>query len=142
MTTEISSQVEERSLVPLGGALVAGSAYTYKIDLVATEKFGSRPWYQFMSEQVLVDEKTGVLRFNARPNDLSQFIFNCVFVKSGKGDLRGMFVNIYVQAYRKTKKFATAELEGHIITCNNVGPAIGYVIEVQAKSEIEIKYYD
>jgi len=140
MTTEISSQVEERSLVPLGGALVAGSAYQYKIDLVASKKYYQRPYYKFTSDQVLIDDRNGILRFTARPAAIQNFIWNVVLVKDGKGNPVGLPCDIFVQAYRKTKMFAEANISGHIITCNNIGSE--YVIEVQAKSEIEVKYYD
>lgn len=142
MTTEISSTVENRDLVLLGGSLVQGSDYRYCIDLVGGKKYGKRPFYQFTSDQVLIDEKRGILRFTARPTEIQNFIWNLVLVKDGKGNPVGLFCDIFVDAYRRTKKFASAKLSGHIITCNNVGPKYGYVIEIQAKSEIEVKYYD
>lgn len=142
MTTQISSQVESRDLVLLGGALVKGSDYRYYIDLIGSKKYGKRPFYQFTSDQVLIDEGRGILRFTARPAAIQNFIWNLVLVKEGKGNPVGLHCDVFVDAYRRTKKFATAKLEGHIITCNNVGPKYGYVIEVQAKQEIEVKYYD
>ena len=142
MTTEISSQVESRDLVPLGGALVKGSSLRYNIELVASQKYGSRPYYQFTSDQVLVDHKQGVLQFTARPAAIQNFIWNMVLVKDGKGNPVGLHTDVYVDAYRKTKKFATAHLTGNIVTCNNVGPEVGYVIQVQADSEIKVEYYD
>jgi hypothetical protein len=142
MTTKTLSPVEERSLVPLGGALVKGSDYRYNIQLVASKKYYGRPFYEFTSEQVLIDEKKGVLQFTARPAAIQNFIWNMVIVKDGKGNPVGLYTDVYIEAYRKTKKFATALITGHIITCNNVGHKVGYVIRVQANSEIKVTYYD
>lgn len=142
MTTKSLSPAVKHELIPLGGALVQGVPCKYKIDLVGSRKYGRRPWKQFNSDQVLVDSKNGILQFTARPNDVSQFIWELVLVHDGEGNPVGLHADVYVDAYREAKKFATAHLTGHIITCNNVGPKVGYVIKVQAKSEIEIKYYD
>ena len=143
MTTKsLSQEVHERALVPLGSTLVKGSAYRYNIQLVASKKYYGRPFYEFTSEQVLVDEKNGILQFTARPGDIQNFIWNMVLVKDGEGNPVGLHTDVYVEAYRKTKKFATALITGHIITCNNVGHKIGYVIRVQADSEITVKYYE
>jgi hypothetical protein len=136
------SKVEERALVPLGGALVRGSSYRYNIQLVASKKYYSRPYYEFTSDQVLIDEKSGVLQFTARPAAIQNFIWNMVLVKDGKGNPVGLYADVYVEAYRKTKRFAMAHLTGHIVTCNNVGPEVGYVIKVQAESDIKVEYYD
>jgi len=133
---------EPYALVPLGGALVTGSSHRYKIDLVATKKYHGRPYHEFDSEQVLVDEKNGILQFKARPAAVTQFIWNLVLMHDGAGSPIGLYTDVYVKAYRKTRLFAEAHLTGHIVTCNNVGPKIGYVIEVQAQSEIKVKYYD
>lgn len=134
------SKVEERALVPLGRALVKGSTYRYSIDLVASKKYYGRPFFNFRSDQVFINEKNGVLRFTAPPSSIQNFIWNMVLVKEGKGNPVGLYCDVHVQAYRKTKKFADAILSGNIITCNNVGHE--YVIEVQANSKIKVEYYD
>ena len=142
MTTENLPPAVKHELVPLGGALVVGSAYKYNIQLVASKKYYGRPYYEFTSDQVLIDEKNGILRFTAHPASIQNFIWNMVLVKDGKGNPVGLYADIYVEAYRKTKRFATAHLKGNIVTCNNVGHKVGYVIEVQANSEIKVTYYD
>jgi hypothetical protein len=136
------TKVKDRALVPLGGALVKGSEMRYSIDLVASKKYHSRPYKTFKTDQVLVDEKNGILRFTARPHEVTQFIWELVLMHDGKGSPVGLYTDVFVQAFRKTKRFAEAHLTGDIITCSNVGSVIGYVIEVQANSEIKVVYYD
>lgn len=135
------TKVEDRALVPLGGALVPQSGLTYRIDLVATEAYGSRPFKKFKSDEVMVDAEHGILRFNTRALDVQEFIWQLVFKRKGKGNPKGEFVNVYVDAMHHGYCVATATLKGHISTCNNMGPKHGYVIEVQANSEIEVTYH-
>ncbi len=135
------SKVEDRALVPLGGALVKGSEMRYSIDLVASEKYGRRPYYTFKSNQVLVDEKRGILKFTTRPASVTQFIWELVLMHPGAGNPVGLYTDVYVKAFRKNRMTAEAHLSGNIITCSNVGTEVGYVIEVQANSEIEVEHY-
>ncbi len=135
------AKVEERALVPLGNALVKGSEMRYKIDLVASKKYYSRPYKTFNSDQVLVDEKNGILKFTARPAEVTQFIWELVLMHSGAGNPVGLYTDVYVKAFRKSVMIAEAHLSGNIITCSNVGIEVGYVIEVQANSEIKVEYY-
>ena len=79
------SKVEERALVPLGGALIKGG-HRYSVDLVASKKYYGRPYKTFATDQVMVDEKNGILRFTARPADMTQFIWNLVMMHSGAGN--------------------------------------------------------
>ena len=135
------SKVEERALVPLGGALVKGSEMRYSIDLVASKEYYRRPYKTFKSDQVLVDEKNGILKFTARPAEVTQFIWELVLTHSGAGNPVGLYTDVYVKAFRKNRMIAEAHLSGNIITCSNVGTEIGYVIEVQANSKIEVEHY-
>ena len=135
------AKVEGRALVPLGGALVPQSGLTYKIDLVATEAYGSRPYKKFKSEEVSVDTENGILRFNTRILEIQEFIWQLVFKRSGEGYPTGEFVSIYVDALYNGRCVATASIEGHIIACNNMGSKHGYVIEVQANSEIKVEHH-
>lgn len=135
------AKVEERALVPLGNALVKGSEMRYSIDLVASKKYYSRPYKTFNSDQVLVDEKNGILKFIARPAEVTQFIWELVLMHPGAGNPVGLYTDVYVKAFRKNTMIAEAHLSGNIITCSNVGIEVGYVIEVQANSEIKVEHY-
>lgn len=132
------TKVEERALVPLWGALSKKGRLKYHIDFVASDDYGQRPWYRFESRYVFIDINTGVLQFRAPVNSINQFIWNVVFHRKGTGNPVGEYVNVYVKGYRDTKHIATATIEGHITSCNNVGKG-RYVIEVQAKEEIKVE---
>lgn len=136
------AKVEDRTLVPLGGALIQGDGMKYRIELVASKKYGSRPFKRFTSDQVSVDAKNGILRFTTRALEIQQFVWELVWIHTGKGSPTGEHVDVYVDATNKDYPIATATLTGYITACNNLGPERGFVIEVQANSEIKVEYHE
>ena len=119
--------------------MIPQSQLKYKIEFVASNEYGNRPWYKFESKSVFIDVNTGILQFRAPVIKIQDFIWQVVVKRTGKGNPVGEYVDVFVKGFQKRRLIAIATITGHITTCSNVGNS-EYVIEVQADKEIKVEH--
>jgi len=105
------------------------------IEMVASKKYGSRPWQRFKPDQVFMNVERGELEFRCKISEITNFIWNLVFAHDRP---QGEYVDIYVDMRKHGVTVATAHFKGAIVTSNNLGGG-NYVIRVKAESEVRVQ---
>jgi len=105
------------------------------IEMVASKKYGSRPWHRFAPSQVFMNVEKGELEFRCKIGEITDFIWNIVFAHDRP---QGEYVDIYVDIRKHGTTVATAHFKGTIVTSNNLGSG-QYVIRVKAQSEVRVQ---